>query len=64
MPSRVLSSEKIVKGGRRGKEKTKFSSWTMPSRVLSSEKIVKGERRGKEKTKFSLVDYAEPRPVF
>ena len=36
----------------------------MPSRILSSEKIVKGERRGKEKTKFSLIDYAEPNPVF
>ena len=36
----------------------------MPSRILSSEKIVKGESSGKEKTKFSLVDYAEPHPVF
>ena len=36
----------------------------MPSRILSSEKIVKGERRAGEKTKFSLVDYAEPNPIF
>ncbi len=44
MPNRILSSEKIVKGERRDKKKTKFSFLTMPNRILSSEKIVKGER--------------------
>ena len=52
-PICILSYEKIVKGERHGKAKTKFSDLPWPSRILSYEKIAKGERHGKSKTKFS-----------
>lgn len=47
---------KIVKGERRGKRKTKFSSLTEPSRILFLQhaKIRKGERKGKGEQSFQL----------
>ena len=43
MPSRILSSEKIMKGERRAGEKTKFSLVDY-AEILSSIKIVKGKQ--------------------